>query len=51
MKVGLLADDDGDDETVESEGFSEDEDEQHPDEDLLLLGVGTDSSVTDNANG
>lgn len=40
----------GDDETVETESFTENEDQDHTDVDVLL-GVGTHTSVTDDADG
>lgn len=40
----------GDDHAIETEGLTEDENEDHADEDLLLLSVGSDTSVTDNTN-
>ena len=42
--------DDGDNEAVEGEGFSEDHHEDEGNEDILLS-IGTHTSVTDNANG
>lgn len=44
-------DDERDDEAVESESFSENEDEDHSDEEGRLLGVGTDSGVSDDSDG
>lgn len=46
-----LGEDDGDDHAIEAERLTEDEDEDHADEDFLLLGVGADTSVTDDADG
>ena len=45
-----LRQDDGDDHAIETEGLSEDENEDHADEDLLLLGVGSNTGVTDDTN-
>lgn len=45
-----LRQDDGDDHAIETEGLSEDENEDHADEDLLLLGVGSNTSITDDTN-
>jgi len=42
--------DDGDDETVEAEGFGENEDEDHSDVDVFLC-VGTDTGVSHDADG
>ena len=42
--------DDGDNETVEAEGFSENEDEDHSNV-HVFLGVGTDTGVSDNSDG
>jgi len=41
--------DDGDDEAVEAKSFGENEDEDHSDVDVFL-GVGADTSITDNSN-
>ena len=46
-----LREDNGDDHAIETEGLSEDENEDHADEDFLLLSVGADTSVTDDTNG
>jgi len=45
-----LRQDDGNDHAIETEGLSEDENEDHADEDLLLLGVGSNTGVTDDTN-
>jgi hypothetical protein len=45
-----LSKDDGDDEAIKSERLTEDEDQNHADEDSLLLSVRADTSVTDNTN-
>ena len=42
--------DDGDDQTVQADSLSEDHDEDHTDEDAISLGVGSDTSVTGDAN-
>lgn len=46
-----LGEDDGDDHAVETEGLTEDEDQNHADEDRLLLSVGSNTGVTDDTNG
>ncbi len=46
----LGGEDEGNDESVEGEGFSEDEDQNHTHEDLILLGIGTNSSVTNDTD-
>ena len=43
--------DDGNDHAIETEGLTEDENKNHADEDLLLLSVGSNTSVTDDTNG
>ena len=48
---GARGEQDSNDETVESESFGEDEDEDHADEQLGLLRVGPDSGVADDADG
>ena len=45
-----LRQDDGDDHAIETEGLSEDENEDHADEDLLLLGIGSNTCITDDTN-
>lgn len=45
-----LRQDDGDNHAIETEGLSEDENEDHADEDLLLLGVGSNTCITDDTN-
>ena len=47
----LLGDNDGDDHSVQPQGFSEDEDQNHSDEYGFLLGVGSDSCVSDDSDG
>lgn len=42
--------DEANNEAVETKSLSEDEHEDHADEELLLLGVGADTSVTDDTN-
>ena len=46
-----LGEDDGDDHAIEAERLTENEDENHADEDFLLLSVCADTSVTDDADG
>lgn len=48
--VPSLREDNGDDHAIEAEGLTEDEDEDHADEDFLLLSVGADTSVTDDTD-
>ena len=43
--------DDGDNKTVQTQGFSENEDKDHSNEDLLGLGVGSHACVSRNTNG
>lgn len=50
MHARSLREDNGDDHAVETEGLTEDENKDHADEDGLLLGVGADTSVTNNTN-
>ena len=45
-----LRQDDGDDHAIEAEGLTEDENEDHADEDLLLLGIGSNTGITDDTN-
>ncbi len=45
-----LREDNGDDHAIETEGLTEDENKNHADEDLLLLSVGSNTSVTDDTN-
>ena len=45
-----LRQDNGDDHAIETEGLSEDENEDHADEDLLLLGIGSNTGITDDTN-
>jgi hypothetical protein len=45
-----LGQNDGNNHSVESEGLSEDENKNHSDEDLFLLCVSSDSSITNNSN-
>lgn len=52
MITGSLGgEDERDDETVQGQGFSEDEDQNHAHEDLILLGIGSHSSVTNDTDG
>ena len=48
--VSALRKNDGNNESVKTESFSEDQDKDHTNEDVFL-GVGADTSVTDNTNG
>ena len=45
-----LGEDNGDDHAIEAERLTEDENKDHADEDLALLCIGTDTSVTNNTN-
>lgn len=45
-----LWEDDGDNESIQTESFSEDEDQNHSDEDSGLLSIGSDTSVTHNSD-
>ena len=45
-----LRENNGDDHAVETEGLTEDENEDHADEDFLLLSVCADASITNNTN-
>lgn len=45
-----LSEDDSNNESVKTEGFTEDEDQNHADEDSFLLSVCAHTSVTDNTN-
>ena len=47
---GLLGENEGDDETVESQGLCEDEDKNHSYEKLLLLADCSDSGISDYAD-
>ena len=49
--VGSGGDDETDDESVQGQSFGEDENEDHADEQLGLLGVGTHAGVTDDSDG
>ena len=49
--AGLGGHDESDNETVKAKSLGENEDENHADEKLGLLGDGADASVTNNANG
>ena len=40
----------GDNHTVKTESLTEDKDQDHSDEDLFLLGISSDSSISDNSN-
>ena len=42
--------DDGNDHAIETEGLTEDENKNHADEDLLLLSVSSNTSVTNDTN-
>ena len=46
-----MGEDDSDNESVQSQGFSEDEDQDHSHEDGLLLGIGTHSGISHDSNG
>ena len=48
--VPSLREDNGNDHAIEAEGLTEDENEDHADEDFLLLSVGADTSVTDDTD-
>lgn len=51
-EVGSLGgQDERNDESVQGQGFSEDEDQNHTHEDLVLLGIGTHASVTHDTDG
>lgn len=41
----------GNNQTIKSEGFSENENQNHSDEDLLLLSVSSNSCITNDSNG
>ena len=43
--------DDGDDESVQTNGLSENEDEDHTNEDSIGLGIGSDTGITSDTNG
>ena len=45
-----LREDDGNDHAIETEGLTEDENKNHANEDLLLLSVSSNTSITDNTN-
>lgn len=49
--LSSLGEDDGDDHAIEAERLAEDENEDHADEDFVLLSVGADTCVTDDADG
>jgi len=49
--LALRSEDKSDDETVETESFGENENENHSDEKLGLLSSGADTSVTNNSDG
>ena len=46
-----LRENNGDNHTIETESLTEDKNQNHSDEDLLLLSVGTNTSITNNTNG
>ena len=48
---GGVVHEEGNNETEETKSFGENEHENHGDEDLLLLGVGTDGGITDDTDG
>jgi len=48
--AGAGGDDEADNESVQTEGLGEDENQDHTDEEARLLGVGTDTGVTDNTD-
>jgi hypothetical protein len=47
----LRGQDEGDDQSVQGQGFSENQNQDHSHEDFVLLGVGTHSCVSHNADG
>jgi len=49
--AGTGGNDETDDKTVQTEGLSEDKNEDHSDEETGLLGVGADTGITDNTDG
>jgi hypothetical protein len=49
--VALLGQDKGNDQTVQTQGFCENENQNHSDEKLILLTNSSDTSVTHNTNG
>ena len=50
INLSLRGEDEGDDETVECEGFSEDEDQNHTHEDFILLSICTYTSISYNTD-
>jgi hypothetical protein len=45
-----LSQDDGDNETIQTKGFGEDEDKDHTNEDSFLLSVSSNTCITNNSN-
>ena len=45
-----LGEDNGDNESIQTESLSEDQDKDHTNEDLALLGICSDSCVSDDTN-
>jgi hypothetical protein len=50
INLSLRSEDEGDDETIECEGFSEDEDQNHTYEDFILLSIRTYTSISYNSD-
>ena len=46
----LLGEHDGDNHSVQAEGFSEDQNQNHSDEDSFLLSVSSHTCISDNSN-
>lgn len=49
--VALLREDEGNDESVQTQSLGENENQNHADEELVLLADGTHTGVTDDTNG
>ena len=51
MGSALGSQDEGDDEPIQGQGFSENQDQDHADKDFVLLGIGTHAGVSHDADG
>ena len=51
MDRSLLTEDKGYNKTIKSQGFSENQNEDHTDKDSVLLSISPDTSITYNTNG
>ena len=45
-----LGENNGNNQSIKTQGFSENENQNHTDEDLFLLGISSDSCITNNTN-